>query len=41
MKNEKGETEALMSKTSKENMDIIEQLGIKSDVLGWRLKTMV
>ena len=41
LKNEKGETEAVMSDSSKENMHIIDQLGIKSDVLGWKLRTMV
>ena len=41
IKDAKGKTESIMAKSSKENMQIIEQLGLTSDALGWKLRTMV
>lgn len=40
LKDEKGKTEAIMANSSKENTPIISQLGIRSDVLGWKLRIM-
>lgn len=41
LKDEKGKTEAIISDSSKDNSAIIKQLGIRSDVLGWKLRVML